>query len=44
MKIIDFDSNITKLCSYLSVNKPPLVQVMAWCPTGDVQLAEPMMT
>ena len=25
-------------------NKPALVQVMAWCPTGDKPLPEPMMT
>ena len=25
-------------------NKPALVQVMAWCQTGDKPLPEPMMT
>ena len=44
MKLLYFNSNVTELCSQLTKEQhPTLVQIMAWCRTGDKPLSQPMM-
>ena len=42
--ILNYDWNSTDVCSNVSVEKPALIQVIAWCHTGDKPLPEAMLT
>ena len=40
LKLNNFDSNVTDVCSWGSkYNKPALVQIIAWCRTGEEPLS-----